>query len=88
MAFFGNQDLQGELNRLRNGGATYPAAYIGPVGAANQWAGTTGHDLLGALNVKAGNADRSTWRDLNGVCNQLAGTTGFDAVAALQQKAS
>lgn len=87
MAYFGNQDLQGELNRLANGGAAYPARYQGPAGAANQWAGTTGWDLLGALNIKAGNTP-SNFRSLDGVCNQLSGTSGFDATAALQQKAS
>lgn len=87
MAFFGNQALQAELNRLRNGGATYPTQMISSVAAANQWAGTTGWDLLGALNIKAGNTP-SNFRALDGVCNQLAGTSGFAATAALQQKAS
>lgn len=87
MAFFGSSTLQGELNRLRNGGATYPAQMISAVGAANQWAGTTGWDLLGALNIKAGNTP-SNFRSLAGVCNQLAGTTGYAAQAALQQRAS
>lgn len=50
-------------------------------GAANVWAGTTGLDLLGALNTKAGNA-RGSWVGLNAVLNQLAGTTGLDAQAA------
>lgn len=51
-------------------------------GAANVWAGTTGLDLLGALNAKAGN---TTNRGLLGVLNQLAGTTGagVNACAAL-----
>lgn len=50
-------------------------------GAANAWAGTTGLDLLGALNTKAGNA-RGSWLGLLGVLNQLAGTTGLDQDAA------
>lgn len=84
MPFYGNRDLQGELNRLRNGGTTYPPDHIGHVGAANQWAGTSGFALVGALNVKAGNSG-VTMADLDAVCNQLAGTSGWDATAALQQ---
>jgi hypothetical protein len=53
-------------------------------GAANAWAGTTGLDLLGALNAKAGNAVGSK-RDLLGVLNQLAGTTGLDVNGAAAQ---
>ena len=46
-----------ELNRLANGG-TYPAitAYKAPTDAANDYAGTTGLALIGALNKAAGNA--------------------------------
>lgn len=44
-------------------------------GAANIWAGTTGRDMVGALNVKAGN---TVYRELAGVLNQLAGTTGLE----------
>lgn len=46
-------------------------------GAANVWAGTTGRDLVGALNVVAGNS-LPNYRELAGVLNQLAGTTGLD----------
>jgi hypothetical protein len=46
-------------------------------GAANIWAGTTGLDLVGALNVKALNT-RPNYLELAGVLNQLAGTTGFE----------
>lgn len=87
MAYFGNQDLQGELNRLANGGAAYPARYQGPAGAANQWAGTTGWDVVGALNIKAGRTP-SNFLDLVGICNELAAVSGYDAVGALQQRAS
>jgi hypothetical protein len=66
--------LQSALRRLT--GSTLDAQ-----GAANVWAGTTGLDLLGALNTKAGNA-RGSWVGLNAVLNQLAGTTGLDAVGA------
>lgn len=52
-------------------------------GAANIWAGTTGLDLVGALNVEAGNS-LPDYKELQGVLNQLAGTTGLgvDAAAA------
>lgn len=46
-------------------------------GAANVWAGTTGLDLVGALNVKALNV-RPNYLELAGVLNQLAGTTAFE----------
>jgi hypothetical protein len=46
-------------------------------GAANVWAGTTGLDLVGALNMKALNT-RPNYLALAGVLNQLAGTTGFE----------
>jgi hypothetical protein len=75
-----------ELNRLANGGATYPArtAFLDAAGAANLWAGTTGLDTVGALNAKAG----TTGIDLMGVCNVLAGTTGVGPALALRQVAS
>lgn len=50
-------------------------------GAANVWAGTTGKDLVGALNAKAGNA-LPNYRELQGVLNQLAGTSGLGVDAA------
>ena len=80
--------LKAELNRLANGG-TYPAiqSYVGAAKAANTWAGTTGLDLVGALNVKAGNS-RPNWKDLRGVCNQLGGTTDLAAAAALRARSS
>lgn len=51
-------------------------------GAANVWAGTTGLDLVGALNSKAGNATLLSKRELAGVLNQLAGTTGLEVDGA------
>jgi hypothetical protein len=54
-------------------------------GAANVWAGTTGRDLVGALNAKAGNT-LPNYLSLQGVLNQLAGTTNLgivDAAAAI-----
>lgn len=50
-------------------------------GAANIWAGTVDRDLVGALNVKAGNA-QDVYRELAGVLNQLAGTTGLEVDGA------
>lgn len=50
-------------------------------GAANIWAGTTGLDLVHALNVKAGNT-LPNFKELQGVLNQLAGTTGLGEDAA------
>lgn len=80
--------LKAELNRLANGG-TYPTiqSYVGVAKAANTWAGTTGLDLVGALNTKAGNS-RPNWKDLRGVCNQLGGTTDKAAAAALRARSS
>ena len=77
-----------ELNRLANGG-TYPAiqSYVDDVKAANTWAGTTGLDLVGALNTKAGNT-LPNWKDLRGVCNQLGGTTDKAPAAALRARTS
>lgn len=63
-----SQELQAALRRVS--GTNLEAQ-----GAANAWAGTTGLDLLGALNTKAGNA-RGSWVGLIAVCNQLAGTPG------------
>lgn len=80
--------LKAELNRLANGG-TYPAiqSYVGLAKAANTFAGTTGLNTVGALNVKAGNI-RPNWKDLRGVCNQLGGTTNLAAAAALRARTS
>ena len=79
--------LVAELNRLANGG-TYPAiqSYVDAAQAANTWAGTTGLDLVGALNAKAGNTTDP--KDLKGVCNQLGSTTGLAAAAALREVTS
>ena len=63
-----SEELQHALRRVS--GTTLDSQ-----GAANAWAGTTGLDLLGALNTKAGNA-RGSWVPLLAVCNQLAGTPG------------
>lgn len=78
--------LVAELNRLANSG-TYPArtAFLEAPGAANAYAGTTGKDLLGALNYKASASRQpNDYKGLNAVCNELAGTTGKSAVSALR----
>ena len=85
-----------ELNRLANGGASYPAitAYKDAASAARAWAAArsvtlTGGitDTVGVLNLIASNT-RPNWKDLAGVCNQIASTTGLDPVTALRQVAS
>jgi hypothetical protein len=77
--------LAAELNRLANGG-TYPlrTAFLGTAKAANVWAGTTGLEVVGALNAKQGITDPKLFLDLDGICNALAGTTGLAAPAALR----
>jgi hypothetical protein len=75
-----------ELNRLANGG-TYPVltSYLAAVGAANEWAGTNGKALIGALNYKAdANRQPDEYKALNAICNELAGTTNLSAVDALR----
>jgi len=81
--------LSAELNRLANGG-TYrtPSQVQGDNAAANTWAGTTGLDVQGALNRKAGKTDPTTFLDLNGICNELATTTGLEAPEALRRISS
>lgn len=75
-----SETLQYAMNRLAktlaNGIPTLDAQ-----GAANVYAGTTGKDLVGALNAKAGNV-LPDYRELAGVLNQLAGTTGLGVQAA------
>lgn len=78
-------DIAAELNRLANGGAyRTPDVAVGDQLAANQWAGTSGLDVVSALNVKAG----TKGLDMQGVCNALAGTTGLGALEALSRRAS
>lgn len=69
--------LQKELQRLS--GTTRDI-----VGAANAWAGTTGLDVTGALNVKAGNTSPNL-KSLQGVLNQLAGTSGYAETEAARR---
>jgi len=78
-----------ELNRLANGG-TYrtPLNVVADNLAANQWATTTGLDVQGALNRKAGKTDPKTFLDIQGICNVLAGTSGLAAPEALRRISS
>lgn len=78
-----------ELNRLANGG-TYrtPLNVVADNLAANQWAGTTGLDVQGALNRRAGLTDQKTFLDIQGICNVLAGTDGLAAPEALRRISS
>ena len=78
-----------ELNRLANGG-TYrtPFTMNGEQLAANEWAGTTGRSIQGALNYKASNTDPKTFLDIQGICNVLASTDGLAAPEALRRISS
>ena len=75
-----------ELNRLANGGASYPAnsAYRTATQAANVWAGTIGLPLVAALNKKNG----SVGFGLLHVCNALAGSVGKSETDALRSRVS
>jgi hypothetical protein len=82
---YAGQTLVWQLNRLANGGFPRPTAQLVDVAkAANQYAGTSNMDVVGALNMKAGN-QRGRWLDLAGVCNQIAGTFALDPSDALGQ---
>ncbi len=63
---------QAQLNRLA--GFTLNGGY-GEMYAANVYAGTTGLETVGALNVKAGITNPRSYMDMMGVCNLLAGIT-------------
>lgn len=65
------------LNRKAGTLDTFGIPKLEAAGAANVWAGTTGLELVHALNVKAGNV-LPNFRELAGVLNQLASTTGFE----------
>ncbi len=86
-----------ELNRLANGGGTYPdiSTYLDQAAAARKWAESIGQplgsitDTVGVLNlISNAEAPRDTWLDLAGICNKIAGTTGLDPVAALREVSS
>ena len=61
-------ELQYSLNVLANTVSGLTTFQLDAQAAANVWAGTTGLEMLYALNKKNG----STGLDLNLVCNQLA----------------
>lgn len=86
MAGVAGTTFTSELNRLANGGVSYPAnsAYKTATAAANTWAATTGLPLVRALNVKNGTVGLG----LSHVCNALAGTTLKSETDALRSRAS
>lgn len=75
--------LNYHLNRLAGTLDANDVPTLAPGGAANDYAGTSGLGVVGALNVAAGNS-LPDYKDLAGVLNQLAGTTGLgiDGAAA------
>jgi hypothetical protein len=89
--------LNDELNRLANGGGTYPdiSTYLDQAGAARKWAESIGQalgsitDTVGVLNlISTPDAPKSSWLDLAGICNKIAGTTGLEPVTALREVSS
>ena len=88
--------LNDELNRLANGGATYPTYtdYKDQAGAAQAWAAAKSvalgdvTDLVGVVNYIGGITNRKDMLDIAGICNKIAGTTGLEPAAALRQVAS
>ena len=93
---FAGSTLNDELNRLANGGATYPTLvnYRDQAGAAQAWAKAKGKtlgkvtDLVGVLNIIGGITNRTNMLDVAGICNKIAGTTGLEPAAALRQVAN
>lgn len=69
------------LNRIAGTLTVGDLPTLEEAGAANAYAGTTGLDTVGALNVAAGNA-LPNYRELAGVLNQLAGTSGLGVAEA------
>lgn len=93
---FDGSTLVDELNRLANGGATYPsyASYLDTAGAAQAWAAAKAVDItgitdtVGVLNYIGGITDNQSFLDLAGICNFIAGTTGLEPAAALREVAN
>ena len=94
---FPGSTMRDELNRLANGGASYPplTSYLDEQAAANKWAGVTDPKQYLAtsftLNRKYNTGrQHPDFKDLNGVCSDLAGLSTTDpkqwveAVAALR----
>ena len=93
---FDGSTLVDELNRLANGGATYPdySEYLDTAAAAQAWAAARAVDIeevtdtVGVINYIDGITDRSAMLDMAGICNAIAGTTGLEPAAALREVAS
>lgn len=77
MAAGDGRGLKYHLNRKAGTLNAFDLPTLEPQAAANVWAGTSKLDLVGALNVEAGNV-RPKWKDLAGVLNQLAGTSRLE----------
>jgi len=89
--------LNDELNRLANGGGTYPpiSDYLDMGAAAQAWAASIGQalgditDVTGVLNlIYNDQIARNKWLDIAGICNKIAGTTGLEPAAALREVSS
>lgn len=93
---FNGSTLVDELNRLANGGGTYPSYtdYLDEAGAAKAWATATSvslgdiTDTVGILNYIYGITNRKDMIDIAGICNLIAGTTALEPAAALREVAS
>ena len=93
---FNGSTLNDELNRLANGGATYPPRneYLDQAAAAQAWAAAqsvnlgTITDLVGVINVIGGITARTEMLDIAGICNYIAGTYGLEPAAALREVAN
>jgi len=93
---FDGSTLVDELNRLANGGATYPPIedYLDTAAAAQAWAAARAvtiddiTDTVGVINYIDGITDRQSMLDIAGICNAIAGTTGLEPAAALREVAS
>ena len=93
---FDGSTVVDELNRLANGGATYPnySAYLDTAGAAQAWAAAKSvtlddlTDTVGVINYIGGITVREDMLDIAGICNLIAGTTGLEPAAALREVAN
>ena len=77
MAAGDGRGLVYHLNRKAGTLSAFDLPTLEAAGAANVWAGTSGLELVHALNVKALNT-LPDFKELAGVLNQLAGTSGFE----------
>lgn len=93
---FDGSTVVDELNRLINGGTSYPSRqdYKDTAAAAKAFAlrriGYIPNDItdtVGLLNMiyTYGSTDRSNWKDMAGICNLLAGTQRLEPAAALRE---